>query len=104
MIILSDGYIKDKFALYKAIKSEIQERPPKIGAVLEAEVIFHKGQLLILTGYTKRHDEELPTIGDPIWWEDYDSGTPLSDKATSTYKPARTANKGGRGSNTINSN
>ena len=95
LAILSDGYIKDKFALYKNIKSEIAERPPKVGAVLEAEVIFHKGQLLILTGYTKTHNEELPTIGDPIWWEDYDAGTPYSNNATSQYTPVGGARKTG---------
>jgi hypothetical protein len=106
LAILSDGHIKDKFALYKNIKGEMAENPPKIGAVLEAEVIFHKGQLLILTGYTKNHDEELPTIGDPIWWEDFDAGTPYSDKATSTYKPvggAGGARGGGNGAIQSNS-
>ena len=84
-VILSDGHIKDAFALYKTIKERMLDDTPAEGTVLEVDVIFHKGQLLILTDYRVIH-KNVPTIGDPIWYQDFVKGEPISNKATSLFE------------------
>jgi hypothetical protein len=83
-IILSDGYVKDTFALYKTIKERMLDDTPVEGTVLEVEVIFHKGRLFIVTDY-KIIFKDAPLIGDPIWYLDFVKGEPTSNKATSFF-------------------
>lgn len=86
-ILLSDGYLKEKFALYKNIKEEFIKSPPPINSIISAETILHKGILFILSGYTMLHHSEVfPEIGSPIFFNEFqNNGSQYSDSASNRF-------------------
>jgi hypothetical protein len=73
-VILSDGYLKETFALYKSIKDEFISNPPPVNSIIQAETILHKGILFIFSGYTVLHkSSSFPVIGSPISFAEFEN-------------------------------
>ena len=83
-IILSDGHLKENFALYKSIKEDFLKKPPPTNCVIQAETILHKGVLFILSEYTVLHRSQVfPEIGAPIKYSEFtERGSRFNENAT----------------------
>ena len=84
-LILSDGVIKDKVVPYKNIKNRLEDAHLPDNSIIEAEIVFHKGALLILLNYKPIYVQAgNPLIGNPIHYGEYtdNGGTPAEGAHT----------------------
>lgn len=81
-IILSDGYVQTSAIVYKTLKQFVDESPPKAGSILMANIINHKGVIIITQYEAMFEGATFKVIGDPIGYDTLKSYSDLLPRAT----------------------